>query len=169
MAKAAASGEVEAVAPESYGIESLNELFHIEDNFAPETVDDLEEYFAEHGGIIEFRGSNWTVVKKEELLSKPFTIADIRFYEGTFGDACAILLMTADNERLVINDGSTGVFQQCKFAVAKAGRRGGMYCPNGLRKSEYEYVERDFDGNPVIDPKTGEPKAPTPARTYYIA
>lgn len=144
-------------------VETLNKLFHVNDVEAAniDSVTDLQAMFADQGGIIEFKGSVFDVVDKELLISKPFTIVDIRFYNGSYGEACAVLALTEDGKKVVFNDGSTGVFEQCRRMVAHVGRRGGFNCPNGLRASRYEWQEKDFDGNPIGTPK--------PAVTYYIA
>lgn len=143
-------------------IEDLNKLFHIDDTFVPDTVTDIENYFAEHGGVIEFKGSAYDIVEKKTLIGKAFTIVDIRFYKGKWGDAVAVLALTdRDNEKVVFNDGSTGVFRQCLTAVKRSRRRGGFSCPRGLRASEYEFQETDIVTGELI----GEP---TSAVTYYI-
>lgn len=161
--------EVAPIDPTTASVEEFNKLYGIGD-YVPDSYDDLDSYFESLGGLIEFRGSVWELVKdKSTLIGKPFVIADIRFYEGKFGDACAILAMTDNNDRIVFNDGSTGIFAQARSMVAVAKRRGGFKCLNGLRVSEYEYQRKDLDGNPMVDPKTGELIPATPARTYYIA
>lgn len=170
--------DVEAVSSdgEIMDVTALNKLFGIEDNFVPDTVEDVEAYFEEQGGLVTFEGSPYTVVHKDTLTigqdgqEKPFVIVNVRFYESKqYGrEAVALMCLTADGRRVVINDGSTGIFEQVKYAVQKAGRRGGFRC-KGLRKSSYEYQEKDFDGNPVITPKTNKPVPPIQAATYYIA
>ena len=144
-------------------IETLNKLFHVDDVEAAniDSVTDLEAMFADQGGVIEFKGSVFDVVDKETLIGKPFNIVDIRFYHGSYGDACAVLALTENGDKVVFNDGSTGIYAQCKRMVSHVGRRGGFACPKGLRVSRYEWQEKDFDGNPIGTPK--------PAATYYIA
>lgn len=163
---------------ETRTMKELNSLFAApERDYVPESVEDLEAAWEQAGGVIMFQGSPWDVVTKDVLEGVPFTIHEIRFYDGTYGSACAVTAITdkpvvdespGDGKHVVFNDGSSGVFAQCLAAVKRANRRGGFRCPKGLRASHYEYVEKDFDGNPVITEKTGEPKKPTPATTWYI-
>lgn len=149
---------------EMLSMDALNDLFGVSREFVPDSVEELEAFYAEQGGLITFQGSPYDVVKKTELVGVPFVIVDIRLYEGKWGDACAILAILENTQRRVVfNDGSTGVLRQCKFAMQQAGRRGGFRCPKGLRVSEYTYVEKDLDGNPLEGAK------PTKAFTYYIA
>lgn len=167
MAKAdATSTAVDTTTGEVLSMEQLNELFHIDKDFVPSSITELEDYFQEHGGILEFKGSAYDVIKKDVLEGVPFHIIDMRFYEGTFGDAVAVMAMyeaAGETHHVVFNDGSTGVYQQCKYAASRSGRRGGFSCPKGLRASHFTYVEKDLDGNPLPDAKE------IPATTYYIA
>ncbi len=135
------------------------------DNYVPDTWEDLVEYVS--GEIITFQGSPWEVIKKEALVGIPFMIADVRHYEGKFGDAVAVMVLTQaplvghTDARYVINDGSTGVYQQIVYMLARAKRKTGIMCPNGLRFSEYDYQPVDLAGEPMGNP--------IPAKTYYIA
>lgn len=150
----------------SLTIKDLNKAFGLPENYEPESLEELEEFWQEQGGIIEFQGSAWDLMKdKKELVGKPFVIADVRFYKGNFGDACAVMaiLETRDQRKVVFNDGSTGVFQQVQGMVKRTNRKGGFRCPNGLRASEYKFIEKDFDGNPLPG---AEEKLAT---TFYIA
>lgn len=154
---------------DDFSVEELNRLMGIERDFVPDTIEELEQFYADQGGIITFQGSAWDVVKKDKLVGVPFTIADCRFYNGDFGDAVAVMALldqpmatlSGDQLHVVFNDGSTGVYAQVRQAVHKAKRRGGFHCPKGLRASEYTWQEKDFDGKPVGDKK--------PATTYYVA
>ena len=106
--------------------------------------------------------SDWELVTdKRQLIGKPFLIQKVRFYEGNYGPAVAVMAITQDNRRVVFNDGSSGIMQELLTMCEKHKRDGGFMVPNGLRMSEYEYEVRDWDGNP-----TGEKK---PARTFYLA
>ncbi len=172
MAKAASSEAVELSNTEPMTIEELNSLFGTEDSFVPDTYEDLNDYFEAQGGLITFKGSDYDLVKdKRALVDKPFAIINIRFYEGKFGKACAVMALTEDNEKIVFNDGSSGVFTQCLRMVQVAGRRGGFLCPNGLLASDYTYEPKDLDGNSLVgkvNTLTGEIFEATPATTYYV-
>ena len=159
----------EIVPLDDFSVEELNRLMGLDRNYVPQSIEDLEQFYEAQGGVITFEGSQWDVVKKDKLVGVPFTIADCRFYHGKWGDAVAIMALldqpsstlSGDQKHVVFNDGSTGVHEQVRQAVARARRRGGFHCPNGLRASTYPYREKDFDGTPI-----GEEKQAT---TYYIA
>lgn len=179
MAKTAAekpSTDVVSVDGEILDIQELNRLFGVTDDFVPDSITEIEAFFEKDGGLITFEGSPYTVIHKDELTigqdgtPKPFVIINVRFYTSKqYGrDAVAVMALTADGRKVCFNDGSTGVFHQIKYAVQSKGRKGGFRC-KGLRKSTYEWQEKDFDTNPVIDPKTGKPVPPIQASTYYIA
>lgn len=134
-------------------------------DFVPKTWDEVAEAI---GTIVEFEGSPYEVVDKETLLGKPFLIVDIRLNtSGEYGEFVSICALTEANDRIVFNDGSTGILAQAKDLLGQ-GLVAGVVVKRGLRKSEYTYQETDFDGKPVIDPKTGKEKPPTPATTYYL-
>ena len=134
-------------------------------NYVPETWEDLLERTG--GEFIEFEGSPWHVLDKAKLVAVPFMIADVRHYKGNFGDAIAMLVMTREalpgerTNRYVINDGSTGIYEQVVGMIERTKKKSGIMCPNGLRASTYDWQEKDFDGNPI-----GEVHKAT---TYYIA
>jgi hypothetical protein len=129
-------------------------------DFVPETWEDIAEAF--DGEILDFQGSPWKVVDKETLIGVPFMIADTRFYwsEKYDNPVVSLMVLTKDNEKLVINDGSTGIMEQVRVMLQASGRKSGILCSNGLRKSEYT-VE-------VHDPFEDETKT-IQAATYYIA
>lgn len=125
----------------------------------------------ETGELLEFEGSPYKVIKdKSALLEVPFVITDVRIYKGKFGDpVAAIMCVTkealpgfdSDRKMYVFNDGSTGIFPQIVNMVQMTGRKTAIFCRNGLRKSDYTYIEKD----PFDDNKEKE----IPATTYYIA
>ena len=134
-------------------------------DFVPKTYEDLEDFFANEGGLITFEGSAYMVIDKAKLEGVPFAIVDTRIWHSTKydNDAMSIMLVTKDEldgrNHFVINDGSTGIMQQVLGAVERSGRKGGFACPNGLRSSTYD-VE-------VTDPFEGTTKT-IEATTYYI-
>jgi hypothetical protein len=122
------------------------------------------------GSIVEFEGSPYEVISKDDLIDVPFLIVDIRVNpNGEFGEFVSVCGLLEDPERrpFVINDGSTGLAEQAKGLV-NGGRRAGILVKGGLRKSEYMYQATDLDGNPMKDEK-GKDVKPIPATTYYLA
>ena len=96
----------------------------------------------------------------------PFMIADVKEYiSAQYGEPfCAIMLVTRDEidgrNQFVINDGSTGIYEQVKGMVERSKRKSGIICPNGLRASKYEKVISDAFGN--------APDKTIQATTYYV-
>lgn len=90
---------------------------------------------------------------KARLVGVPLLILNWNFNDGENGEFVSAQVMT-NTERLIVNDGSTGIYKQLK-ALADTGEVRAIFAKHGLRKSEYEYT----------DPKTQEKK---PAVTYYI-
>lgn len=129
-------------------------------DFIPDTWEEVAEAFA--GEIVVFEGSPWKVVDKDTLIGVPFMICDVRVSWSTKFDNpfVNILALTKENEKVVINDGSTGIMEQMLHMLNKSKRKAGIMCENGLRKSEYE-VE-------VYDAFKDETKT-IQAATYYIA
>lgn len=146
------------------------EVAGLQDNYIPSSWEDMVAYAEDHyGEIIQFEGSPWEILKdKHELVGVPFMIADVRAYEGKFGSAVAIMLITEQpianhsGPRYVINDGSTGIYEQVTGMIRRAKQKSGIMCPNGLRASDYTYELKD-----AFNPD--EPAKQIPATTFYIA
>lgn len=135
----------------------------LEEGYVPRTFEQMYQYALDHDGeIIEFEGSAWELLKdKSKLVDVPFMIADVRHYDGQFGGAVAVMLITQqplpgfDSCNYVINDGSTGLYQQVVNMIYNAKQKTGILCKRGLRASSYDYEAPD--GNII------------PATTYYVA
>lgn len=96
---------------------------------------------------------------KGRLVGVPFICVNARVANGSFGDFSILHIITKNNDKIILTDGSTGIHHQ----VQRHGRGVfvGLMCENGLTVSEYDYD--------VIDPKTGELTGEKrPAKTYYI-
>lgn len=79
-------------------------------------------------------------VVKGRLVGVPLIIVDWRSSPGRFGKMYSLRVVTKNNERLVIVDGSTGIAAQMD-AVVKSGYTGAIGCPNGLRVSRYPVID----------------------------
>lgn len=108
-------------------------------------------------------GSGFTVIDNNEgkarLVEAPLVFLfwtfnqskTIRNADGTlasFVSAHCVQLDKAGNVvgKFVINDGSTGIYQQLLDHSTETGSYKGLFVPNGLRRSEYDTV---VDGKPV--------------------
>ena len=109
------------------------------------------------GGVtvatIEDFGDGFILTDKETLLKSPFVILGYNLFNGTYGEAVAIRLVTEDGRKCLITDGGEGIRKQCQ-EFAAAGVKA-IVCPRGLTVSNYFYLNE----------KTGKEE---PAQTYYI-
>ena len=135
-------------------------------DYTPTDFADALRHLQETGAeVVTFEGSPWHVIDKEELVGKPFLVMGYRVNPGGDFGTFVSLMAVVDGEvrdksgqfanKVVINDGSTGIANQWQAIVQSGQAKIPMLCPNGLRKSTYEYE----------DPKTGQMR---PATTYYI-
>lgn len=100
-------------------------------------------------------GDGFKLVDKDTLVKVPFVILGIRFADGDFDTDFAILhVVTEDGRKCIITDGSTGIRAQAK-RYAERGITSGLLVPNGLVRSDYEYIN--------------EKGKSTPATTYYLS
>lgn len=74
--------------------------------------------------------------EKGRLIDIPFLILHSQFSAGEYGEFASMAVMTSRGERLIVNDGSTGICAQLRELVTETGRYGG-YAVRGLRSSEY--------------------------------
>lgn len=95
----------------------------------------------------------YSTADKSKLVGVPFVICDYHFTNGDNGEFVSVRLITNKDEKIIINDGSTGIRDQLK-ALYTAGVNA-MYVPTGLRVSEYEY--EDEKGNK------------SKAKTFYLS
>lgn len=126
-------------------------------------AEDVKAALADHGVEIESwddYGTGFNVVDKSRLVGVPFRILEWKENDGgDYGTFVSVLLVTGNNEKIVINDGSTGVAEQLhkvaerRIAKGRALPFAGLDVPRGLRVSEYD---KEIDGKI------------TKARTYYL-
>ena len=101
-------------------------------------------------------GSEWDLIgNKDSLIDQDMVIARIRFNETETGSFVSVCAYTNKGDKIVFNDGGTGVYQQLENYVRRTGRTTAIRCPKGLRVSRYKYID-----------KHGVER---PAATYYIA
>ena len=120
--------------------------------------DQIGQELAEAGAIMSSveLGSGWTVLptdQKSRLIGVPIIVLDWTFNDGDNGEFVSARVLTKQNERLVLNDGSTGICQQLRDLEMREETRA-VFCKRGLRVSEYEYEAPDGSKRP--------------AKTYYL-
>ena len=92
-----------------------------------------------------------TTEQKQQLVGVPCLFLSWSFSASEVGER-------DDARKVVVNDGSSGVYQQLKDYTTESGRDGGLIVARGLRRSDYTYT--------VTEGKdAGKEK---PATTYYL-
>lgn len=144
MAKATASAREtvdETVASVSFsdaelrGISSFEDALRLAEEKYGDVIDAAEEI-----------GSGFVMLdNKDKLVGEPFVILSFAFPEGDFldengnpGHYAVVRLVTKHGDRLVLTDGSHGIYQQLEDFHIRSGRTGGLLVSGGLRKSEYK-------------------------------
>lgn len=85
-------------------------------------------------------GNGFTVLPTDEkarLVGVPFIILSVDFAQGNNGPYASTMIVTKEGERLILNDGSTGIYAQLDEWCVKSSRVGGLMVA-GLRRSEYK-------------------------------
>lgn len=78
---------------------------------------------------------------KQQLVGVKFIIVAMGWQPKGFGDGYATLhVLTAKGDKLILNDGGTGIAEQVQ-QMMRAGIRVPLLCPRGLRRSDYEHPE----------------------------
>jgi hypothetical protein len=91
---------------------------------------------------------------KAKLCGVPFMLVHWEFHGGDFGEFVSMWVLTLDDKRYIVNDGSTGIYQQLKETTGKHNIDSMLVCRHGLRESKYTY--------------TGPDGKERPASTFYI-
>jgi hypothetical protein len=94
------------------------------------------------------------LANKDTLIDVPLILLGWRFNPGNHGEFVTMMVVTKDNRKFIVNDGSTGICQQLAAYTNATGRHGGMLVANGFTRSDYEYEN-----------EKGEKE---PAQTYYL-
>lgn len=91
---------------------------------------------------------------KDQLIGIPMLLVTWDFHQGDHGEFVSAKVVTRDNQKFIVNDGSSGIRDQLVAYSAKKFRQGGLFCDKGLRRSDYKY--------------TDENGIEKPATTYYL-
>lgn len=95
-----------------------------------------------HGSILDIAeelGTGFAVLEdKARLENKEFVLVHWRFNAGEFGSGFVSAgVVTREGGKYIINDGSTGIYQQLLTLSQNTQRFGGVLVPTGLRQSTY--------------------------------
>lgn len=137
---------------------------------AIESTADVLQLFQDKGAVVtdlsEVLGSGFEVVPtkhKGKLVDVGFLILEWNFTQGDKGEFVSLTVVTEDNRKLILNDGSTGIRDQIKEL-----EQNGVFAPvlvrKGLRESVYYYDSAE-PGTKYKDDAEGREKA----TTYYLA
>jgi len=117
-------------------------------------------------------GTGFAVVDKSRLIGVDLLLLQWRFNEGDYEKGfVSVEAVTRTNEKVIFNDGSTGIRDQLQTVTAQrlaAGHphpQAGLTVPGGLTKSAYFYNEDTGERST----KAREGKGWIPASSYYLA
>lgn len=124
---------------------------------------DFAKQLSESGEMVDGSdyGSGFSVLDtkdKGRLVGVPLIILDYNFNDGDNGQFVSLSVVTNANEKLIVNDGSTGIAKQIleiNAALPEGDGNKAIFVKKGLRRSDYEYTDKE----------TGQKK---PATTFYL-
>lgn len=105
------------------------------DDIAGQSIDSTEALGTDQFGPI--------LSDKMVLVGLPFVIVKWNFYQGDVGEFVSAWVLTKTNDRLIMNDGSTGIYAQLRALTDATGQDSGLICRHGLRVSEYDWTKPD--------------------------
>lgn len=108
---------------------------------------------------------------KRTLVGTPFLIIGASESEGDYGKTMVTLrLITGDNRKYVINDGSTGIREQVVGYLENHDTIAGLMVDKGLRASDYRYCGdcKTVNRKNAVKCKQCDGNDLTPATTYYL-
>lgn len=151
-------------------VEKAEPLFSQDQLAGIKSFDDMMQVLADAGiqatEISEYGDGFVVENNKASLVNVPFGILDYKFSaKGNFGEFVIARVVCKDGRKLIVTDGSSGMYAQSK-TFRKDVPDGytdwipaGIMCPKGVTVSEYEVV--------VPDDKTGEPVRKA-SKTFYF-
>lgn len=75
---------------------------------------------------------------KDDLIGKPLVFLSWKFnLNGEFGEFVIARVVTADGQKMILTDGSTGIKKQLMDHTYQHNTHGGLIVRKGLRKSDY--------------------------------
>jgi hypothetical protein len=103
-------------------------------------------------------GTGFTKLEnKDRLVDVPFLILSFSMSEGDFRDDegflqqfVSVRIVTRSGEKYFFTDGGTGIYRQLEDLAVRSGRTGGILVQNGLRRSEYTWVDDKGHDQPGV-------------------
>jgi hypothetical protein len=156
--------------------EIANVKFSDIDLAAIKTMADAQKFLESQG--VEFAaaseyGSGFAMLEnKDMLIGRDFLILDMNFYPGDFEkDFAALQIITTNNEKFILVDGSTGICEQARLIRAQRAEAGvkrpgsGIIVKGGLTRSDFFFNAKTG----MSSTKKPEDEGWAPATTYYFA
>jgi hypothetical protein len=148
IARRSAKNETENVNPvtgeitPAFPVLSTDQLSEIK-SFADAIALANEVYGAEHIAVAsDVLGDGFRILENKDALSGVgFFAINWTFSMGDHGEFVAMKVVTEDDRKLVLIDGSKGIFEQVKLYSEKTGKYGGLVVRRGLRRSDYTYTD----------------------------
>lgn len=78
---------------------------------------------------------------KSSLIGQTMVFVNWSFHMGDHGEFVVARVVTMDNRKLIITDGSTGIHAQLQAYSANSGKYAGLVVKAGLRRSDYTYTD----------------------------
>lgn len=148
------------------------------------SFDDAVSLAAEqHGAVVaasDELGNGFAVLDDESkgrIVGVPLMLLEWSFNAGDYGEDFVSIRAVAffdgrGIEKVVINDGGTGIRQQLKDYQDRTGKTGGMIVKNGLRESQYPTYPKDWPvqelRNKPIPKGVDIPSNAGKASTFYL-
>lgn len=144
-----------------------------------QTYGDVAAAFSERLGVplesVTDYGTGFVLVEKESLVGIPHVIVQWRFNAGEYGEEfVSVEAITKNNDKVIYNDGSTGIYAQLRQVTNKrladkspVPPQAGLVVSGGLSKTSYYYNE--VTKQTVSRRPEGAGKEWKPASTYYLA
>lgn len=98
-----------------------------------------QETFGEVRELSDELGNGFALIEdKSKLEGIGMLVLNWRFNEGDFGMFASVAAVTEKNDKVIFNDGSTGIYSQLRTYTDETGHTGGLKARHGLRGSSYD-------------------------------
>jgi hypothetical protein len=141
------ANSTDVVIPNRYSDEELTNITNI---------GDVNKLFAQYGvsaDTIANYGTGFTVVKKDTLINKKLVILEWHFYPSDKGpgDMVTVHAFTNEGDKVIFNDGSSGVREQLRRVMNTRMKNGvdeatacrALYVNGGLKSRTYDWTDPD--------------------------
>jgi hypothetical protein len=129
------------------GVSSFEEAMQL----ATETFGDVLDAADEIGsGFVKLENKDRLVDTEFVILSYSMSEGDFRDTDGFLQHFVSARIVTRAGEKFFFTDGGTGIYRQLEDLAVRSGRTGGIHVKNGLRRSEYTWVDKNGNDQPGV-------------------